>query len=165
MPSIRSNSQRRVIINRGDDTNAVGHRVSGLANDPRPIQYESFGEFVNIEHGRDGSMIVDTEPGNIFGTNITIKVIHDSPTVKWALRQYLAKQNNERMGLPHRTYSMTDNDPASGVLNTLVGGVLRDTSRNPEPGQLFEVMFAFEWHIPNPDGMIVRLPPAFAVAN
>lgn len=160
MTTIRSNAQRIVTVSIGDP-GAGGHRVQGLAADPRPVEYARFGELVTLSHGLDGSLIAETQPGNIFGVMQTIKLMHGSASIPYFQRQLAYMQDAERNGTTHRIYGCTDNDLGAGVHNTMQGGVLSNISPMPEPGQIFEVVFAYEWHVFNADGMVVAATPAF----
>ena len=150
MAQILSNAHLEHIID--------GHRVEGLANEDRPIEFPTGRGFNNIVRSdHDGGMYGTSLA--MFGGPVIYRVTPNSPTCQWAIQRN--QERKEAIKNASAIPTFADASHANLVANwsaDLSGGVLQDCPDIPEAGVTFE--FTIEWELidSNVDGGVFTPP-------
>lgn len=146
MSALDSNAQRELILN--------GHRFSGFAAVDNPIEYERPGDFIDVERGQDGTLYAMTNPGNVFGAMLTIRLHHRSASIgTFCQKEVNAFLQAESEGSAHTIYNGTETNLATGEVTRLNGGLLKSAPVKAEPNKVYEIVFEIEEAITVPESV------------
>lgn len=148
MAQILSNAHIEHIIN--------GHRVEGLADEDRPIEFPGDQDMADLSTGQDGGLYGMSNP--MLGGPITYRVSPTSPTARWAIQEKQSWRNAIKNGSAITIYEASHSDPVQGRTASLKGGVLLRCPDMVEPGQTFEFVIHYEEIIPALEGATFRAP-------
>ena len=133
-----------------------GHRVTGYAEEDRPIEFEDGTDRTTIQMGKDGGSYGVSE--SMFGGKIMVRLAPTSPTTAWFITRNEEKKQAQINNQPERVYDGSYTDSVQGRSVVLSGGTLIDCPDMSEPGQTFEVGIFFERIAGNVDGAVFHAP-------
>ena len=133
-----------------------GHRVRGLADEERPIEFPGDQDMADLQVGQDGGLYGMTSP--MFGGEIIYRVEPTSPTAQWAVQQKQLWKDAVQGGKALTIYNATHANSVAGWSASLDGGILLRCPDIVEAGQTFEFVIRYEQITSNVDGGIFSEP-------
>lgn len=133
-----------------------GHRVTGLADEDRPFEFQTGEDMADISYGPDGGMYGTNNA--MFGGTFTVRVQPASPTAQWGMKEKESWKQALLNGEATTVFNGSYADPVQGRNARMEGGILLQCPDMSEPGQTFEIVFQFERIITNVDAATFLAP-------
>ena len=135
------------------DYQVNGHRHTGFSGDPRPVEFPTGDDLVEIELGSDGTPYGMTVP--MFGGPVTARLHPSSPTTLWWMSEKQQWKYDNLRGRRLTIYNGSYQDAATGVKATLRGGTILNVPDMREPGQTYEAVIYYAFIAVEIDGVFV----------